>query len=65
MLATDKISAAFKAIVEEAQKAQSKDNSKKVDKRLKTIISIAKHQSDVRKAKSGSCCSKKHNKCSK
>lgn len=65
MLATDKISGAFSAIVEEAEKALNKENSKKTDKCLKSIISIAKHQSDVRKAKTGSCtghaekCSKK------
>jgi len=55
MLATDKISQAFLAIVEESQKALEKDIPKKVEKRLKTIISIAKHQSDIRNAKGGRC----------
>lgn len=59
MLATDKISKAFKAIVEEAEKLEGKDISGKTSKRLKTIISIAKHQSDIRDAKQGGCCSKK------
>lgn len=65
MLATDKITKAFKAIVEEAEKLQAKDNSKKTAKTLKTIISIAKHQSDVRDAKKGSCCGKSAKKCGK
>ncbi len=59
MLATDKVSKAFKAIVEEAEKLQGKNLSDKAAKRVKTIISIAKHQSDVRNAKKGSCCAKK------
>jgi hypothetical protein len=58
MLATDKISKAFKAIVEEAENLKNKEDSKKVQKSLKTIISIAKHQSDIRGAKKGHCCSK-------
>jgi len=59
MIATDKISGAFKAICEEAEKLQKKDLPLKVQKRLKTIISIAKHQSDIRDAGKGSCKSKK------
>ncbi len=62
MLATDKISKAFKAIVEEAEKALGNDNSKKTEKKLKSIISIAKHQSDVRGAKKG-CCGSHAKKC--
>ena len=58
MLATDKLSGAFKAICEEAEKLQKKDLSPKVQRRLKTIISIAKHQSDIRGAKKGTCKSK-------
>ena len=58
MLAADKISQAFKAIVEEAENLKNKENSKKVQKSLKTIISIAKHQSDIRGAKKSHCCSK-------
>jgi len=65
MLATDKISKAFKAIIEEAEKALEKEHSKKTKKRLKSIISIAKHQSDIREAKKGSCCSPHAKKCSK
>lgn len=60
MLATEKISAAFKAICEEAEKLQKKDLSKKSQKRLQTIISIARHQSDIRGAKRGTCTSKSH-----
>lgn len=58
MLATDKISKAFKAIVEEAENLQTKEDNKKVQKTLRKIISIAKHQSDIRGAKKGHCCSK-------
>lgn len=65
MLATDKIAKAFKAIVEEAEKLQAKDNSKKTEKALKNIVSIAKHQSDVRGAKKGNCCGKSAKKCGK
>lgn len=56
MLATDKISKAFAAIVEETEKLMKKESSDKNKKRLATILSIAKHQSDVRNAKKGSCC---------
>jgi hypothetical protein len=62
VLSTEKLSKAFLAIVEEAEKALEKDPSKKVEKRLKTIVSIAKHQSDIRDAKKGGCCST-HKKC--
>ena len=55
ILASDKIAAAFKAIVEEAEKALEKDMPKKAEKRLKNIVLIAKHQSDIRKADKGSC----------
>jgi len=55
MLATDKISKAFAAICEEADKIKKDDLSDKTRKRLKTIVSIAKHQSDIRGAKKGSC----------
>lgn len=61
MLATDKLSGAFKAICEEAEKLQKKELPPKVQRRLETIISIAKHQSDIRGAKKGTCKSK--NKC--
>ena len=55
MLATNKIAGAFTAICEEAEKCAKKDLPPKVQKRLRTIISIAKHQSDIRHAQSGSC----------
>ena len=55
MLPSDKIDKAFKAICEEAEKLRKKDLPDKVDKRLKTIISIAKHQSDIRGLKGGCC----------
>jgi len=59
MLSTDKISGAFKAIIEEADKLQNKDLPAKVQKRIKTIISIAKHQSDIRSSPKGTCKAKK------
>jgi len=55
MLSTVKISKAFLAIIEEAEKVQKKSSSGKVNKRLQTIISIAKHQSDIRGAAKGKC----------
>lgn len=58
MLATDKISGAFKAIVEEAEKITQADSAEEAAQAAKTIISIAKHQSDIRGAKSGDCTSK-------
>ena len=48
MLATDKISNAFKAIVEEAEKIAGAAPGDDVAEGIKTIISIARHQSDVR-----------------
>lgn len=60
MLATDKISKAFTAICEEVDKIKKENLSDKTQKRLKTIVSIAKHQSDIRGAKKGSC--QKHKK---
>jgi len=61
MLSTDKISTAFTAIVEEA--SAIKDDPAipdKVKAGLATIISIAKHQNDIRNAAKGSC--KAHSK---
>ena len=58
MLATDKISNAFKAIVEEAEKISKDATAEDVLKVSKTIISIAKHQSDIRGAEGGHCTSK-------
>jgi hypothetical protein len=59
MLSTEKISGAFKAIIEEADKLKNKDLPDKVQKRIKTIISIAKHQSDIRNSPKGHCKAKK------
>jgi hypothetical protein len=59
MLSTDKISGAFKAIIEEADKLKKKDLPDKVQKRIKTIISIAKHQSDIRNSPKGTCTTRK------
>ena len=64
MLSTDKISGAFKAICEEAEKLLGKDLSPKDEKRVKRIISIAKHQSDIRGAKKGTCKAEKKKSCS-
>lgn len=55
MLSTDKITHAFAAICEEAEKIQSQDVSEEVKTGLATIISIAKHQNDIRGAAKGSC----------
>jgi hypothetical protein len=65
MLSTDKISKAFIAICQVADKINKDDLSSKDQKRLKTIISIAKHQSDIRGAKKGSCVAHKKKCCSK
>ncbi len=59
MISTDKIAVAFQAIIEEAEKIKDKDLPAKVQKRLQTIVSIAKHQNDIRKSKKGSCKAKK------
>ncbi len=63
MLSTEKIANAFKAICEEAEKLPKKTLSNKEKERVKTIIAIAKHQSDIRGSAKGSCKKKKH--CSK
>jgi hypothetical protein len=55
MLSTDKISNAFKAICEEAEKIQNQDIPESVKTGLSTIISIAKHQNDIRQSPKGSC----------
>jgi hypothetical protein len=55
MLSTDKISNAFKAICEEAERLRSDRLPDPVKAGLATIISIAKHQNDIRKADPGSC----------
>ena len=55
MLSTEKISSAFKAICEEAEKMKSQDVSDEVKAGLATIISIARHQNDIRSSAKGSC----------
>ncbi len=52
---TEDIANAFKAIVEEAQALQGQDLPADVQQRIKTIISIAKHQNDIRQSAQGSC----------
>lgn len=55
---TDDIAHAFQAIVEEAEQLQSRDLPEDVQSTVKTIISIAKHQSDIRQSPRGSCKAK-------
>ncbi len=52
---TEDIAKAFQAIVEEAQTIQEKNLPEDVQAKIKTIISIAKHQNDIRKSAKGSC----------
>jgi hypothetical protein len=60
MLSTEKISNAFAAICEEAEKIDVSDAPAAVKEGLRTIISIAKHQNDIRQSAKGSC--KAHSK---
>ena len=55
MLSTEKITSAFNAICEEAEKLQGQDIPESVKAGLATIISIAKHQNDTRASAKGSC----------
>ena len=55
---TDDIAQAFNAIVEEAQRLQSHNLPEDVQSTVKTIISIAKHQNDIRQSNKGSCKAK-------
>ena len=52
---TEDIANAFNAIVEEAQALQDQELPEEARQRIKTIISIAKHQNDIRKSARGSC----------
>ena len=52
---TQDIANAFQAIVEEAQAVQEKNLPEDVQAKIKTIISIAKHQNDIRQSAKGSC----------
>ena len=55
MLSTEKITNAFAAICEEAEKLKEKQVPAEVKDGLAVIISIAKHQNDIRGASKGSC----------
>ncbi len=55
MLSTDKIKNAFTAICEEVEKLENVELDDETRNTLNTIRSIAKHQSDIREAKKGSC----------
>jgi hypothetical protein len=55
MLSTEKISQAFEAIAAICDELQDETDIAKVQAALKTIHSIAKHQSDIRSAPKGSC----------
>jgi hypothetical protein len=59
MLSTEKISRAFTAICEEAEKLRTDNVPDKVKAGLATIVSIATHQSDIRSAEPGSCKARK------
>lgn len=63
MLSTEKIAKAFAAIVEEASLAQNPDLPEAVQNHLKTIVSIAKHQSDIRFPVKDGCCGKHTQNC--
>ena len=52
---TDDIASAFKAIVEEAEKINTDNLPEEVKAGLGTIVSIAKHQNDIRGSAKGSC----------
>ena len=55
MRSTEKIAGAFEAICEEAVKLKQAGVADDVKKGLDTIISIAKHQNDIRQSSPGSC----------
>lgn len=63
MLCTEKIATAFTAICEEVDKIKKDELSGKTKKRLRTIVSIAKHQSDIRGAKKDKCTAHKKSCC--
>jgi hypothetical protein len=52
---TDDIAQAFAAIVEEAQRLQNLNLPEEAQAPIKAIISIAKHQNDIRHSDKGSC----------
>jgi hypothetical protein len=55
MLRTEAIANAFNAICEEAELIQKLDVSEQVKEKASTIISIARHQNDIRSSPTGSC----------
>ena len=55
MLSTENIAKAFNAICEEAEKLKNQGVSDQVKTGLSTIVSIAKHQNDIRDSATGSC----------
>ncbi len=55
MLSTEKITNAFTAICEEAEKLMDQGVSDQMKNGLATIVSIAKHQNDIRVSARGSC----------
>jgi len=55
MLSTEKISRAFDAICEEAEKLKTQELPDPVKAGLALIVSIARHQNDIRNAPEGSC----------
>lgn len=59
MLAVDKIASAFKGIIEEAEKINLDKLSAEDAAAVKNIISISKHQNDVR-GMEGEYCHEKH-----
>ncbi len=63
MLSTEKIKNAFSAICEEAKKLKNNQNPDEMEKGLALIISIAKHQIDIRGSKKGSCKNKGKGGC--
>lgn len=60
MLPAEKIAKAFQGIIEEAEALLKQNLGEDAEKRLKIIMAIGKHQSDVRGViGSGSCCHKR------
>ena len=55
MLSTEKITGAFDAICEEAEKLKNGPTETQLEEGLARIISIARHQNDIRSATKGSC----------
>ncbi|GBC62350.1 hypothetical protein DENIS_3322 [Desulfonema ishimotonii] len=55
MLRTEAIAKAFEAICEEAELIDRETLPDSVKNRISTIISIARHQNDIRNAPKGSC----------